>query len=91
MATGKFYADVAARADEVTVLDGYRGVEEVLATQRVRVLKINRSELQQIIAAVTTDDSQTPVSVRRVGMAGVLFLFLFCVASKRGYDRHPPY
>lgn len=35
---------------EVTILDGYKFIDEVLATGRVRILKINRTEFLKIIA-----------------------------------------
>ena len=49
---GEFYANVARSAGYLTLLDGYRGVDEVLNTKLVHTLKINRSEFEMIKARV---------------------------------------
>jgi fructose-1-phosphate kinase PfkB-like protein len=46
----RFYAELAesANADSLVLLDGYKGVEDILATGRVDILKINLHELAEL-------------------------------------------
>jgi tagatose 6-phosphate kinase len=46
----RFYAELAesANADALVLLDGYKGVEDILATGRVDILKINLHELAEL-------------------------------------------